>query len=103
MRGEVCTDPARAMLAKLLVAGGQKSSPGCSASSASNDSSYRTGDESAAYYPRSTTHSGTPGSSVSRCATQRSGSQSNNSYKRYYPHRKCFPREYVFSNLTATA
>ena len=38
----------RAMLAKLLFAGGQKNSPGCSASSASNDGSYRTSDESAA-------------------------------------------------------
>jgi hypothetical protein len=87
------------MLAKLLFARGQKSSPSCSASSASSDGSYRTGDESAAYYPRSTTHSGTPGSSVSRCATQRSGSQSNNSYKGYYPHRKCFPREYVLTQI----
>ena len=34
----------RAMLAKLFFAGGQKSSPGCSASSASSDGSYRTGE-----------------------------------------------------------
>ena len=37
-----------------------------SARSTANDGSYRAGDESAAYYPRSTTYSGTPGSSVSR-------------------------------------
>ena len=62
------------VLAKLLFAGGHKSGPGCSASSASNDGSYRTADESAAHYPHTTTHSGTPGSSVSRRrgATQRS-------------------------------
>ena len=64
--GEVCIEPARAMLAKLLFVGGQQSGPGCCASSPSSDGSYRTGDESAAYYPRSTTHGGTPGHSVSR-------------------------------------
>ena len=53
------------VLAKPLFAGGHNSSPGCSASSASSDGSYRTGGESAAYYPRSTTPSGTPRSSVS--------------------------------------
>jgi hypothetical protein len=49
------------MLAKLLFAGGQKSSPGCSASSASSHGSYWTGDQSAAQHPGSATNSRTPG------------------------------------------
>ena len=40
------------MLTKLTFAGGQKNSPCCSANSASSDGSYRTGDESAPYYPQ---------------------------------------------------
>jgi hypothetical protein len=62
-----------------LFPGGRKSSPGCSASSASNHGSYRTANKSAAHYPRSATHGRTTGSSIRTPATPYSCRYGNDS------------------------